>query len=119
MGIYTLRGLEYRIVLDRNVTANDLATLSLAQFNAPGEKFVVLLDQARTDARLLQSSYYRGRQQDWKQSAVRPSTSHVLAHHTLPLTDKEQEAISCALQHFGESVEEYGWYDVVRHDYFM
>mmetsp|Transcript_45865 Transcript_45865/g.74833 ORF Transcript_45865/g.74833 Transcript_45865/m.74833 type:complete len:133 (+) Transcript_45865:359-757(+) len=125
MGIFTRRGFEFLVRFDKlaNVNIEKLKNELMKKF--PGAKVDVLtsiqaisiIDQSKTDARLVQTHYYKTIEREWFSTASCMSCINV--GDLIPdfvMHEEEKELVNFVLnrEDVKDHFVEFGWYDVAR-----
>ena len=93
MGIYAAHGVEYHIVLHDGT--HD-----------------VVLSQHETDDRLLQSDYFKEREETWFDDMYKRTWCLPISHDVIAMTPAETEMLQEKLAKFEGMVADHRWYDV-------
>lgn len=128
MGVYPNHGLEYWMEFDKKLDNNvlksfidDVVTRYNFSLLVTPANDVCILPMSRTDERLMKSSYYQQRKDDWfpHRTLIEQwwKPIEVQSSVDIELSSGERKIIDCIRQQFLQYITFEGWFDVNKIQY--
>jgi hypothetical protein len=120
MGMYPNCGFEYIIIINDNLSANQLNELGLLQktYTIQNTRFICIISQNETNDRLIKTKYYLNNKLSWFtspcESLIKLNESDILDY---PIPNDEINLINFVTTDplLSPYIIEHGWYNVIRH----
>jgi hypothetical protein len=118
------RGVEYHVEFNENFEKhqdyNDIwdisaeCCLKLQRYLSYNSKLIIIASSTQTDDRLLKSSYFKERENNWFDSNF-PRKNYIETELIdLSLSEKEQRYLDFVLEKFGKHIVKHGWVDIIQ-----